>query len=56
MNIYTLIEPLGITTYILLVLTITSGLRRWKLKYHKIFAFSAITAATCHVVLVISAH
>lgn len=48
-----LIVPLGITTYLSLILGIISGLRRWKIKVHKTIAAIAIVLATLHASLVI---
>jgi hypothetical protein len=48
-----LIIPLGILTYLSVILGIISGLRRWKLKVHKTIALVAIILATLHAALVI---
>ncbi len=48
-----LIIPLGILTYLSLILGIISGLRRWKLKAHKTIAIITIILATLHATLVI---
>jgi hypothetical protein len=56
MNIYLLIKPLGIITYAFLFLTALSGLLRWKLKYHKTFAFTTIALATLHFIVIIIAN
>jgi hypothetical protein len=48
-----LIIPLGILTYLSLILGIISGLRRWKLKVHKTIAIITIILATMHATLVI---
>ncbi len=48
-----LIIPLGIVTYLSLILGIISGVRRWKLKTHKIIAIITIILATLHATLVI---
>lgn len=48
-----LIIPLGILTYISVVIGIISGLRRWKLKIHKTIALIAVILATLHAALVI---
>lgn len=50
---YKLIIPLGILAYIMLLITIISGVRRINLKYHKILAFITIALATLHAALVI---
>ena len=47
------IIPLGITTYLSLVLGIISGIRRWKLKIHKTIAITTIILATLHATLVL---
>jgi hypothetical protein len=47
------IIPLGILTYSSLILGIVSGIRRWKLKIHKIIAITTIILATLHASLVI---
>lgn len=46
MNLENLIIPIGIVAYILIVLGIVSGLRNWKLIYHKAIAFTALGFAT----------
>jgi hypothetical protein len=48
-----LIIPLGILTYLSVILGIISGLRRWKLKIHKTIALIAIILATLHAALVV---
>ena len=48
-----LIIPLGILTYLFLILGIISGLKRWKLRAHKTIAIIAIILATLHAALVI---
>ncbi len=48
-----LIIPLGISTYLSLILGIISGVRRWKLKIHKTIAVITIILATLHATLVI---
>jgi len=48
-----LIIPLGILTYLSLILGIISGLKRWKIKHHKTIAIIAIIFATLHASLVI---
>jgi hypothetical protein len=48
-----LIIPLGILTYLSLILGIISGLKRWRLKRHKTIAIIAIILATLHASLVI---
>ena len=48
-----LIIPLGILTYLTVILAMISGLRRWKLKTHKRIALIAIILATLHAALVI---
>lgn len=53
MNLGNLIIPLGITTYVFVLITIISGLRRWKLKFHKVLAIATITFASLHALLVI---
>lgn len=47
------IIPLGIVTYLSLILGIISGVRRWKLKTHKTIAIITIILATLHASLVI---
>jgi hypothetical protein len=47
------IIPLGILTYLSLVLGIISGIRRWPLKTHKTIAITTIILATLHASLVI---
>jgi len=55
MDLYTFVMPLGITTYILIVLAILTGKRIIKLKpvWHRIIAFSALVLATLHAGIVI---
>jgi hypothetical protein len=48
-----LIIPLGVLTYLSLILGIISGLKRWKLRAHKAIALTAIIMATLHAMLVI---
>ncbi len=52
-NLASLIEPLGITTYILVLLTVCSGLLHWNFKLHRGLAVTAAVLATCHAALVI---
>jgi hypothetical protein len=47
------IIPLGIMTYLSLILGIISGIRRWKIKIHKTIAIITIVLATLHASLVI---
>ena len=56
MNIYALIKPLGIITYTLVLITLISGLKGWKLKYHKILGITALLLATMHALLVITSN
>jgi len=53
MEFWKFIKPLGITTYILLFLTLLSGLFRFKLKYHKILAILTLVIASIHALIVI---
>lgn len=55
MNLYGLVLPLGIITYILLLMTILTGIRviKMKVKYHKLFGFLALIAATAHASIII---
>ncbi len=53
MNLGNLIIPLGITTYVFVLITIMLGLRRWKLKFHKTIALITILLATFHALLVL---
>ncbi len=53
MELFKFVKPFGIITYILLLLTLISGLFRWKLKYHKALAISALVLATIHALIVI---
>jgi hypothetical protein len=48
-----LIIPLGISTFLSLILGIISGVRRWKLKVHKTIAIITIILAALHAALVI---
>lgn len=48
-----LIIPLGILTYLSVLLGIISGIRRWRLKVHKTIAVIAIILATLHAALVV---
>jgi len=47
------IIPLGIMTYLSLILGIISGIKRWKLKIHKTIAIITVVLATLHAALVI---
>lgn len=55
MDLYSLVVPLGIITYILIVLAVLTGKRILKLKpvWHRITAFSALVLATVHAAIVI---
>jgi Mg2+ and Co2+ transporter CorA len=57
MEISELIKPLGIVTYVFVVLTFLAGLFRAKLKlkikHHKALAWVAVTLASLHGLLVI---
>lgn len=57
MEISELIEPLGITTYVFVMLTFLAGLLRaklkLKLKYHKALAWTAVSLASLHGLLVV---
>ncbi len=52
---YKFVIPLGITTFIFLVLTLLSGLHiiKVKLKMHRILGFVTLFFALCHAGLVI---
>lgn len=52
MELYMLIKPLGIITYIFLLLTLSRVFIKWKTKHHKIFALITLFFATLHVVIV----
>ena len=52
MEVRELIKPLGVGTYIFLLLTLVAGFFRWKLKFHKALAITAIILATIHVIMV----
>lgn len=52
-KIYSLIIPLGIVMYLFLIITVISGIGRWKLKYHLILAIFTIIFATIHAAIVI---
>lgn len=56
MQIYELIKPLGIAAYLLMFITALSGVLRWKLKYHKLLAYTAVILATIHVIIIIIAN
>jgi len=56
-----LVEPLGIATFVLLACTLTLGLlmkknRRVLLPLHRALAFITLTSAICHALLVLFAH
>ena len=57
MEISELIKPLGITTYVFVVLTFLAGLLRaklkLKLKHHKALAWTAVALASLHGLLVL---
>ena len=53
MGIWQIVKLLGITTYVLILLTLVSGLLRWKLKNHKTLAILALIATTIHALIVI---
>jgi len=50
------IIPVGITTYVSLLVTIIAGIRRWKLKYHRLLAILTIIFASIHATIVILTH
>ncbi|MBN2406477.1 MAG: hypothetical protein JXJ19_02160 [Elusimicrobia bacterium] len=52
MELWKLIEPLGIMTYSALLLTVISGIRRWKLKKHVMLALLTAVIATVHALIV----
>ncbi|MBN2790006.1 MAG: hypothetical protein JXR69_07440 [Candidatus Delongbacteria bacterium] len=56
MELYDLVMPLGIITYVLIILAILTGRRIIKLhpKWHKIIAVLALVFATLHAAIVIS--
>jgi len=57
MEISELIKPLGIVTYVFVILTFLAGLLRaklkLKLKHHKALAWTALSLASLHGLLVI---
>ncbi|MBN1621267.1 MAG: hypothetical protein JW871_01600 [Endomicrobiales bacterium] len=53
MEFYSLIKPLGIITYTLLLITIISGKLQWNMKKHIILASITVILATIHAILVI---
>lgn len=55
-NLGRIIIPVGITTYVSLLVTIIAGIRRWKLRYHRFLAILTITFATIHAAIVILSH
>ncbi len=57
-SLHLLVMPFGVLTFIFLMLTLLSGLfmrknRKLLFPWHKRFAFSTVTVAICHVLLVI---
>jgi len=52
MKLYEFIKPLGILTYIALLITLFSGMKKWKLETHKLLATIAIALATIHGIIV----
>lgn len=56
MELWRFVKPLGIITYVLILLTLIGGLFRWKLKYHKMLAISALILASIHALIVILSH
>ncbi|MFH1415668.1 MAG: hypothetical protein ABIH89_06255 [Elusimicrobiota bacterium] len=53
MEIYQFVKPLGILTYLMVAVTILSGLFKWKLKRHKLLAILTMAIATAHALIVI---
>ena len=53
MEIYSFIRPLGIITYLLIIIAVFSGLRHWKMSVHKLLAILASVFATIHALLVL---
>ena len=49
-----LIKPLGILTYIMILTTLITGLRRIKLSYHQLLAYATLLVASLHACLVLS--
>ncbi len=52
-TLHNTIITLGIVTYIFMAITVISGFKRVKLKYHRILAIISIALATAHGGLVI---
>jgi len=53
MNFYVLIKPLGIITYLCLLITFSMGFFRWQFKHHKKMAIMTLIFATLHALLVL---
>ena len=47
------IIPLGILTYLMVLITLISGLRRVKIQNHQLLAYITIALASCHATLII---
>lgn len=54
MELGRLMIPLGITTYLMALITVVSGLYRVKLNTHKLLAGVTIFLASLHAILVLS--
>ena len=55
MELHELVKPLGILTYVVIAVTVFSGVRHWKLPYHKWLAAACVLVATLHALLVMFA-
>lgn len=54
-SLFKLILPLGITTYVLLLISLLMGLFKAPMKSHKIVAIATFVFATCHAALILIA-
>ena len=53
MNLYVFIKPMGIVTFLCLLITFAMGFFKWQFKHHKKMAIITLIAAAIHTVLVV---
>lgn len=56
MELYRFVKPLGILTFLLIILTAISGKMGWKIKNHVLLAIITIIFAAIHGLIVILSH
>lgn len=53
MDLFTLIKLIGAVAYLSILFGLISGLKRWRLTFHKACAFCGVIAATIHILLIL---